>query len=332
MGTTTTTTTTSQASHPQSPARPQAARSRIGLIVAGIDGCRAGGCRASGHRPAGSGRGAQAHRDGSARVCAGLGAVGGAVRPIQRPAATLGGRAGGVMAAVGVASTLRVRDRAGRARLDVAAGPVRARGLDAPAGPAGAARPGRPTAAVRGSRRAGDRRGRRRLRDGPGVARRQRLSAARPAGRRRRAPARPALHRLREPDRRRGTRSRRGLLRPRLDRAGGGPRHQGLRYDRAGRGWSDATDAPTRRRAHRRRPAHAARPRAGTRAVRAGRPSSAASTCRLRRPVPGRGRGPALLDSTAPKTGPDPADQHHRHVVGRVSPYCRRSLTSEPDG
>ena len=92
-------------------------------------------------------------------------------------------------------------------------------------------------------------------------------------------------------------------------------------YDRAGRGWSDATDRPARRCPDRRRPAHAARPGAGSRALRAGRPL-------LRRPLrpslrrrSSPTRSPAWCSSTPPHPNPGPTlpTSTSDTVFGRVA-------------
>lgn len=134
--------------------------------------------------------------------------------------------------------------------------------LDVPAGPRSAAQSKRTMAAVPGASHAGRRLGRRRLRDRSRVARREGLSPAGPAHRRGRAPAAPAVHRLGQAHRRLGTRSRCGLLRPRLDHTSGSPQQQGLRVRPCRSRLERCHRRASRRCSHRRGPAHVACPRA----------------------------------------------------------------------
>ena len=135
---------------------------------------------------------------------------------------------------------------------------------------------------------------------------------ARPAGRRWRAPAAPALHRLGQPHRRPRTRWRRVLLGRRLDCAGGGPRHHGLRVRPRRPRMERRHGQPAGRDPHRRGPAHAARPRPHSRPVRAGR-SLVRRSLRpeLRRaiPRPGRRHGATGLHrtQTRPARPPTPS-------------------------
>ena len=142
------------------------------------------------------------------------------------------------------------------------------------------------------------------------------------------------LHRLREPDRRPGTGSGWGLLRLRLDCAGGRPRHHSLRVRPRRSRLERRHRRPTGRCSDRRRPAHAARPGAGSRALRAGRPLLRRPLRpKLRRAVSGSGRrpgAPRLHRTQARARLCRPSPPTTSSVVS--PPSCLRSLTSEPDG
>ena len=219
-------------------------------------------------------------------------------------------------------------------QLGMAASPVRAGCLDVPSGPAPDAQPNRTVAAVPRTSGVDDRLGGRRLRDRARIARRQGLSAARPADRRGRAPAAPVLHRLGQPHSRPGTGWRRVVLRPRLDCAGRGPRHQSLRV------------RPRRPRLERRQPTArrtvTTLPRTCTRCFNAPRspgrtcwPVTRSAACTSKAsPRNSPTRSPAWCSSTPPH--PNPARPSPPTPIPTTSsvaspPYRPRPLTSEPD-
>ena len=105
-------------------------------------------------------------------------------------------------------------------------------------------------------------------------------------------------------------------------------------YDRAGRGWSDATDSPQDG-AQIAADLHTLLDRAQVPGpyVLAGHSFGGLYVHSLRRAVPGRGRRPGAPRLHRTQAGPDPADQHLRHRLRSASPpSCRPSLTSAPDG
>ena len=155
------------------------------------------------------------------------------------------------------------------------------------------AQPNRTVAAVPRNGRAPDRLRGRRLPDRARIARRQGLSAARPADRRGRAPAAPVLHRLGQPHGGPGTRWRRVVLRLRVDHPGRGPRHPSLRLRPRRSRLERRHEQFAGRCSYCRGPAHAASTRRRSRAVRAGRPLVRRPLRpKLRRPIPRQGRRP----------------------------------------
>ena len=195
------------------------------------------------------------------------------------------------------------------------------------------AQPNRTVAAVPRTGRVADRLRGRRLPDRARIARRQGLSAARPADRCGRAPAAPALHRLGQPHGRPGTGWRRVVLRLRLDHSGRGPRHPSLRLRPRRPRLERRQRRPAGRCPYCRGPAHAASTRRRSRAVRAGRPLVRRPLRpKLRRPIPRPGRRPGAPRLHRTQTRPSPDRQHRslqrhrsrRRLIGRVrSPRSR---------
>jgi hypothetical protein len=117
-------------------------------VEAIITDCR----RGSGGHAVYPGNKERAHRGGVAGFCAGLGVAGRAVRPVQRPAATVGSCAGDVYGGGRPRFTQRVCGRAGGVQRGMAASHGRAGCLDVRSGPAPAAQPDRTVAALSGTR------------------------------------------------------------------------------------------------------------------------------------------------------------------------------------
>ena len=326
------TTATRRGDLQQSGGAQPTARSRIGAIVATSIAAglivaavlvAAPFVPADGERP---------HRCGAAGFCAGMGVVGRAVHPVQRPASTLGIRAGRVPGIGWTRVPQRAACRAGCVRLGMAARPVRACCLDVPSGPPDP-QPRRTVAALPGTGRVAARLGWRRLRDRTRVAGRERLSHARPADRRWRAPAAPALHRLRQPHGRPGTGWRRVLLGLRLDCAGRGPRHHSLRVRPRRPRVERRNGQPAGRDPHCRGPAHAARTRPRSRPVRAGRSLVRRSIrAKLRRAIPRSGRRHGAPGLHRTQTRPPPTDTQSSDVIGRCRDWWLRSPTWESGG
>ena len=302
-----TTTSTANASN-RVPRNPLDGQDRVDCrcLVGHWTGCGPG----AGRLPVRSGARERPHWRGAAGICARLGVAGRAVGPVQRPAATLGRRAGRRSwpwpACAPLSGSAVVHDVFGWVWPPVLFGLVVwmflrarrqlrsrvARWLLYPVSPCWCGRGGR------------------RLRDRARVPRRQGLSDARPAGRCRRVPAAPALHRHGQPHGHSGTGSGRGLL--------------GLRAG-SRRPWPETAQSasmtapvgggatpPTARRTVTRLPRTCTRCLIGR--TFPGRTCwpvtrSAASTSSLRREVPRSGRRPGAAGLHRTQTGSGPANR-----------------------